>query len=138
MRWRCPESDRLYCVLGPGHPGPHIGAVRWEGRTEFVTWSSIGPCPEPEPEMMPVEQIEPDSMAALVEVELGMVIAPEPPRYPKSKLYTTAHTRGFKGLRRTRENLDKMYAAPDEGIHISWDIHGHEILPLPTMDECAA
>lgn len=42
------------------------------------------------------------------------------------------------GRRQTRETSHNLYAGTGDGVHTSWNLFGHEILPLPTLDELEA
>jgi hypothetical protein len=105
-------------MLRPGHPGPHQAAIYDGSVLGLVTWDDAQK-PE-EPEVQP-------------EPELDFIVEVPAPSY---QVFHTPVMRGHvKPRRRTRKTINNLYAAYDEGIHFSWDITGHEILPHPTLDQ---
>lgn len=126
MRWRCGEpSGRLRCMLGPQHIGMHSALIQLDGEVGIVSWGMN----EPEPELPAIEELVEE---VYPEKQIVREVAP-----PIREQWGT-NTLGFAGKRRTKATINNPYAAFDEGVHTNWDVFGHEILPLPTLDEIDA
>lgn len=134
MKWRCGAwGGEQRCMLAPGHQGAHQSVLMADGQVGLVTWLS------PEITWLPQES------GAGVPHDAGAAQSPSEPA-PEPVVYTEAtielpprrsygrHS-DLAGRARTRRTLNNPYAALDEGIHTNWDLFGHEIVRLPTLDE---
>jgi hypothetical protein len=106
-------------MLAPGHKGQHQSVLMLDGEVGFIHWG-LPPAPEPE--------VAPEVPVAIEAPPARGISPPLPP--PAGIPY-----RSMQGRCRRRAEVANPYAAFDEGIHFNWDIHGHEVLPLPTLDE---
>ena len=122
MRWRCGvQGAHLRCQLSPFHQGMHAATILLDGEIAIVNWGMADEEPPPD-----VVEIEPAAVATLEQVVIDAI-----PSYPTR----AKKARDWEGRRRERQWLDNLYAAAEEGIHTNWDLYGHEILRLPTLDE---
>lgn len=131
MNWRCGKrSGAMACMRRPGHTGDHQTAIVVGDAMGVVFWAPGEQ--ETVPEAVVVESAE---AVEHFEQALGTVKAevdaymPQP-RFPRQPSYD--------GVRPTTKTLRNMYAGFDEGVHLSWGLRGHEILPLPMLDEIEA
>jgi hypothetical protein len=102
----------------------HSALITLDNEVGIVSWGMNKPEPEPEPPAL-VELVQ----EVYPEKEIVREIAP-----PIRAEWGTK-TLGFAGKRRTNKTLKNLYAAFDEGVHTNWDVFGHEIEPLPTLDD---
>lgn len=126
MSFRCGErSGRLRCSLGPQHTGMHAALIRLDGEIGIVNWGLNDPGPEAIVEPPVVIQQQEETAAERIELEKQVV-------FERRRMMT------FAGVRPTRDTLRNLYAGSDEGVHTSWGMFGHEVMPLPTLDEIEA
>lgn len=129
MSFRCGErSGRLRCSLGPQHTGMHAALIRLDDEIGIVNWGLNEPEPVAEAAVV-IEELATERKDSVVPERKERV--PLPPE----AIYRTM---GFAGVRPTRDTLRNLYAGFDEGVHTSWGMFGHEVMPLPTLDEIEA
>lgn len=130
MSFRCGErSGRLRCSLGPQHTGMHAALIRLDGDIGIVNWGLNEPEPVVEPPVVIEQEVGQESWARQQMAAHDRVSPPQEPIY---------RTMGFAGVRPTRDTLRNLYAGFDEGVHTCWGMFGHEVMPLPTLDEIEA
>jgi hypothetical protein len=121
-------------MLAPGHSGVHQSVVMADGQVGLVTWLS------PEITWLPQESgaagvSAPSPTTSASAAALTARAAPEPVVYAEATITIEPGRGDIVGRKRTRALLNEPYAALDEGIHMSWDLSGHEIERLPMLDE---
>lgn len=114
----------------PGHDGHHQALVQTlvcglEAGVTLSLWEQITV------ERVPIA--EPVPMPAQPDVVLREVF-PEPARVAAERRIDRCVS-SVDGRRRTRIHRDSVYAALDEGVTTTVWWSGHEVLPLPTLEE---
>ena len=143
MSWRCRNrsDDGLACMLRPGHPLDHQAVALVRGHVALIWWKNDRGDVVFDAEGQVVHSGEsgvgiardagPTPSSAELAPEPTFELVEYPPR-------DRNHGRDIVGRHQTRETSRNLYAGTGDGIHTNWNMYGHEILPLPTLDELEA